>query len=172
MGTRGNIIVKESEKGVILVNMYHHMDSYPSGLGVKLADFLKDRVVVNGISMAETRKISNGISDLAAQVVTLLKGSSENSGGVYIQRPKSPLNHPNDYTYIIYPVTETKTGEGYNKKPFTYEQETGEIVVKVHNWKKEIFKGAAINFGIWIENIVNDEEAQREARKLIKEISY
>lgn len=172
MGTRGNIVIKESEKGVILVNMYHHMDSYPSGLGVKLADFLKDRVVVNGISMAKNRRISNGITDLAAQVVTFLKRDPENSGGVYIQRPRSPLGDPNNYTYIIYPVTETKQGVGYQNKPFTYEQETGEIVVKVHNWKKQIFKGAAINFGIWIENIVNDEEAQREARKLIKEISY
>lgn len=164
MGTRGNIVIKESEKGVILVNMYHHMDSYPSGLGVELADFLKDRVLVHSLSMTETSKISNGILDLAAQVVTLLKGSPDSTGGVYILPPRSPLGDPNDYTYIIYPVTKTKQGVGYQNKPFTYEQETGEIVVKVHKWKKQIFKGTAINFGIWIENIVNDEEAQREAR--------
>lgn len=152
MGTRGNVLIKESKDGVILVNLYHHMDSYPSGLGKDLFDFLEDRVIVNGINMAEKRKISNGITDLAAQIACLLKDNAESPGGVYIERPRSPLKDPNDYTYIIYP--ETKTQEIISRdtgEPFKYEQETGPINIIVYEWKKKIFEGSIAQFGEWIK---------------------
>lgn len=152
MGTRGNIIVKESAKGVILTNIYHHMDSYPSYLGEKLAKFLKNRVVVNGISMAEDRRISNGVDDLAAQLVTLLKESPDDVGGVYLGRPRSPLGDPNDYTYVIYPETVTRVLNDYRTgKPFNYEEPVGGLNVIVYNWKKRIFRGTADEFAAWIE---------------------
>ena len=142
MGTRGNVIIKESKNGPIYINMYHHMDSYISGLGSTLADFLLDRVLVNGITFTETTRISNGISDLAAQIVCLLKGSEENAGGVYIGRPRRYANDPNDYTYIIYPETITKEAEDWRtKEKFLYQNPTGVILIEVYNWKKRIFIG-------------------------------
>ena len=113
--------------------------------------------------------------DLAAQIVTLLKGSPENSGGVYIQRPEtvlSILKDPNDYTYIIYPVNETKIGVGYNNKPFKYKKETTGIIIIVYNWKNKIFTGTADEFDIWINESIINEKAEIAVQKLINDIPY
>jgi hypothetical protein len=153
MGTRGNILIKESENGCILVNMYRHMDSYPSGLGYDLDQFLFNRLICNGISLApQQKRYSNGIDDLAAQLVTLLKGKPENSGGLYICRPESPLNDPNDYTYIIYPVTKTKETVKVSPtaRTFEYEDPTGPIMVEVYKWSDRMFRGTTDKFHAFI----------------------
>lgn len=154
MSTRGNIVIKQSKKGAILVNIYHHSDSYLSGLGQTLADFLYNRTIVNGISLADTKKrISNGIGDLAAQLITLLKEDPESAGGVYIHRPKSPLGDPNDYTYVIYPETTTAQGKDWETgEPFNYERETGVILLNVYSYKTKLFSGTADEFNEWIKN--------------------
>jgi hypothetical protein len=151
MSTRGNVIVRESAKGAVLVNMYNQMDSYPSGLGQELADFLADRVIVNGISLDPKgpKRISNGIEDLAAQLVCLLKGDSSNAGGVYISRPR--LSKDNDYTYVVYPTTVTKIAD-WAKPPFDYEEPTGEIRITVYSWAKKLFDGTIAEYVAWLEH--------------------
>ncbi len=154
MSTRGNIVIKQSKKGAILVNIYNHSSSYLSYLGKNLAEFLRNREIVNGISLSDTgKRISNGIEDLAAQLVTLLKEDPESAGGVYIHRPKSPLRDPEDYTYVIYPETTTEQGKDWKTgEPFNYEQETGVILITVYEWKKKIFNGTADEFAEWIKD--------------------
>jgi hypothetical protein len=146
MGTRGNIIIRQHKTGRIILNIYNHMDSYPSGLGYTLAEFLKNRVLVNGIGFNETRKVSNGIGCMAAELVSELK---EDVGSVYIQAPINPLKDPNDYTYLIYPVTQKQVNE-FNGKKFTYHRPTGEIRIVVYEWGEEIFHGTPDEFSSWV----------------------
>ena len=142
MGTRGNVIIKETKEGKFLCNIYHHMDSYPEGLGKTLADFLKDRKVVNGLG--DDEKVSNGPWDLAAQIVCLLKETPENAGMVYLYPTEKIEIGENDYTYIIYPETHDNEDNPYLKL-------TGGIHVEVYQYGgKNIFKGTANEFLEWI----------------------
>ena len=52
----------------IHVQIYNHYDGYPSGLGVTLADYLQDFIVVNGLGSGQGQ-VANGIGCLAAQVI-------------------------------------------------------------------------------------------------------
>lgn len=159
MSTRGNVVIQQTKNGSILVNMYHHSDSYPSGLGLELDGFLHNRTIVNGISLdpkAPTKR-SNGIDDLAAQVVCLLKGSADNCGGVYICPPRSPLTNPNDYTYIIYPVTKKKSGiDSRTGKTFKYDEATGPLMVTVYHYGDVIFNGSTDKYHKFIMKECNE----------------
>ena len=56
MGTRATIKIARREEGVsfsekpnkTIVDIYHHYDGYPEGLGVKLASYLDDKKVSTG----------------------------------------------------------------------------------------------------------------------------
>ena len=107
MATRAIINFVEREDGVsfsehpsvdkIHMQMYHHYDGYPSGLGVKLASYLDGFNVVNGISLDLQGLIANGMGCLAAQLVGHLK---EEPGNVYLQKPRE-LGWE-DYQYFIW----------------------------------------------------------------------
>lgn len=90
---KGNKIMKGQEICV----MYRQMDGYPEGHGKELAEFLSGMVIVNGISLAETRKIANGIECLTAQVIAHFK---DGVGGIYIHRAGTK-NCGEDYIYTI-----------------------------------------------------------------------
>ena len=56
------------------VNMYRHLDGYPEGHGLDLAEFLKDIKIVNGIPLnKELGNQANGSGCLAAQMVKYFK---------------------------------------------------------------------------------------------------
>jgi len=94
MATRAIIRIAKREEGVsfnehpkeIRAQIYHHYDGYPEGLGCKLAEFLCDFRVVNGlpINYFEDIKVANGMGCLTAQLVASLK---EEPGNVYIDYP-------------------------------------------------------------------------------------
>ena len=88
MGTRSLTRVFEDDQE--LVTIYRQFDGYPEGHGQDLADFLKDRSIVNGIPVSYKGKISNGGRDLAAQLVSFLKKDHE-VGGIYIEAGKEPI---------------------------------------------------------------------------------
>jgi len=94
MATRGLIYIT-NEKNEKIIEIYNHGDSYPSGLGKILKDFLKDGKLVNGISLDETnKKVFNGIEDFAAQLVCHLKNGI---GGVYLYAPSHNYRNKKKY---------------------------------------------------------------------------
>ena len=106
MATRGIIRFAEREEGVsfnehpenVEVQIYNHYDSYPEGLGLDLAKFIRDFRVVNGLGSDLPDKIANGMGCLAAQLVANMK---DGPGNVYVEKPRK-ARFMIDYTYYIW----------------------------------------------------------------------
>ena len=89
MATRAMISVAKREEGVsfseepnkTIVDIYHHWDGYPEGLGVTLASYLNGYHIVNGMGR-ENDNLFNGIGCMAASIVAELK---DGPGDVYIE---------------------------------------------------------------------------------------
>ena len=104
MATRAMISIAKREEGVsfseepnqTIVDIYHHWDGYPEGLGVTLASYLDGKRVVNGIGGNEDL-IFNGMGCLAASIVAELK---DGPGNVYIEPRES--HGWIDYQYYIW----------------------------------------------------------------------
>ena len=106
------------------VNMYRHLDGYPAGHGVDLAEFLKDIKLVNGIPLdKESGNQANGSGCLAAQMVKHFK---KDIGYIYLH-PHDKDGGWEEYIYTVYP----KEGE-----------ETFISIYKVYD-KKCIFVGTS-----------------------------
>ena len=110
MATRAMISVAKREEGVsfseipdkTVVEIYHHWDGYPEGLGVKLASYLEDKKIVNGIGSKDDEDlVFNGLGCMAASIVAQLK---DGPGNVYIE----PRNSHGwiDYEYFIWGDTD------------------------------------------------------------------
>jgi hypothetical protein len=84
-------------KQVKLVTMYRQFDGYPKGMGMDLAEFLAKGKLVNGLSMAETELVFNGMGCLAAQVVAHFK---DGPGGIYLHRGGT-INCWENYRYEV-----------------------------------------------------------------------
>jgi len=87
MSTRS--LVKVFEGSQCLTAVYRQSDGYPSGRGTDLAEFLTGLSIVNGISLAETRRIANGAGCLAAQLIAHEKTGP---GGIYVYSPSVSAN--------------------------------------------------------------------------------
>ena len=88
------------------VNMYRHLDGYPEGHGLDLAEFLKDIKIVNGIPLnKELGNQANGSGCLASQMVKHFK---EDIGYIYLH-PHDNESGWEDYIYTVYPKTGEKT---------------------------------------------------------------
>lgn len=96
MGTRALTFVYENHAP--LVNIYTHYDGYPSGHGAALAQILKNRVLVNGISDPLQENVSNGMGCLAATIVAKLKTGI---GGAYLYSLRD-RDAGQEYEYHIY----------------------------------------------------------------------
>ena len=106
MATRAMISIAKREEGVsfseipkkTIVDIYHHWDGYPEGLGVTLGWYLSGRKIVNGISSAMNEDlVNNGMGCLAASLVAHLK---DGPGNVYIESRES--HGWIDYYYYIW----------------------------------------------------------------------
>lgn len=96
MSTSALVIVQD-ENRVDLCVIYVHSDGYPSGLGAKLKDILGEMLVTDLLSSSRKMgKIANGMEDVAAQVVAMLKTSA---GNVYLNPPDS--RNMGEFTYYI-----------------------------------------------------------------------
>ena len=91
MATRAMISVAKREEGVsfsiepykTIVDIYHHWDGYPEGLGVTLAYYLEEKKITNGLgSRDDWDYYFNGLGCLAASLVAELK---DGPGNVYIE---------------------------------------------------------------------------------------
>ena len=110
MATRAMISIAKREEGVsfseepqeTIVDIYHHWDGYPEGLGVTLASYLDGKKVVNGISNKDNENlVYNGMGCLAASLVAYLK---DGPGNVYIEPRES--HGWIDYQYYIWGDTD------------------------------------------------------------------
>ncbi len=104
MATRAMISIAKREEGVsfseepnqTIVDIYHHWDGYPEGLGVTLADYLNGKKVTNGLGR-DNDNLFNGMGCLAASLVAELK---DGPGDVYIEPRES--HGWIDYQYYIW----------------------------------------------------------------------
>jgi hypothetical protein len=105
MATRATISIAKREEGVsfsekpnkTIVDIYHHYDGYPEYLGVKLASYLNDYHIVNGVGR-EGDTLFNGIGCMAASIIAHLKDSP---GNVYIEDKDNPHGWL-DYNYYVW----------------------------------------------------------------------
>ena len=105
MATRSTIHIAKREEGVsfsekpnkTIVDIYHHYDGYPEGLGVKLASYLDNFVITNGLGR-DNDYVFNGLGCLAASLVAELK---DGPGNVYIEDPERPHGWL-DYKYYVW----------------------------------------------------------------------
>ena len=129
---------KEQEQ--VLVSIYQQYDGYPDGVGLQIAEFLKDIEMVNGISSRDDgKKLANGLGCLSAQFIAEIKDSV---GGVYITNPEDKQ----DYNYDIIVGSE---GEGWNSKPT-------QPIIRVDLYNDFTFEGTAEEF---IEAVTKKEIA-------------
>ena len=106
MATRALISIAKREDGVsfseepnnTIVDIYHHWDGYPEGLGVTLASYLYDKKITNGLSSRDDYDYFNGLGCLAASLVAELK---DGPGNVYIEDKDRPHGWL-DYKYYVW----------------------------------------------------------------------
>jgi hypothetical protein len=105
MSTRAMISVAKREEGVsfseiperTIVDIYHHWDGYPEGLGVTLGWYLSGKKIVNGIGSKDNEDlVFNGMGCMAASIVAHLK---DGPGNVYIE-PRESHGWIDYYYYI------------------------------------------------------------------------
>ena len=99
MGTRSTVkFYSEHQEDVVLLSVYQQYDGYISGVGHKLANFLKGKKAIGGFSKnrGETMKngFANGMGCLAAQYVAANKTEI---GGFYITTP----DDEQEYNYKV-----------------------------------------------------------------------
>lgn len=125
MGTRSTTTILD-EKGNRLLCIYQQFDGYiEGGVGEKLIDLLKGRLVVNGYTMEDKeRRYFNGMSCLAAQIVSDFK---DGIGGAYIQALDE--DYVGAYNYTISCV-----GDGKDSKP-------QRLKIKMESYGEVLFDG-------------------------------
>ena len=105
MATRATIHIAKREEGVsfseipnkTIVDIYHHWDGYPEGLGVTLASYLDDMKITNGLG-SDNYHVFNGLGCMAASIIEHLK---DGPGNVYIEDPERPHTWI-DYDYYVW----------------------------------------------------------------------
>jgi hypothetical protein len=97
MGTRSLTYVF-NDRNEAIVCMYRQYDGYPSGHGSELAKFLNSGEVVNGLPMNANKRLFNGMSCLAAQMVDEFK---EEAGGIYLHAPILGRDDWQEYEYHV-----------------------------------------------------------------------
>ena len=105
MATRATISIARREEGVsfsekpskTIVDIYHHYDGYPEGLGVTLASYLDGYRITNGLGR-DNEYIFNGLGCLAASLIAELK---DGPGNIYIEDPNVPHTWI-DYDYYVW----------------------------------------------------------------------
>ena len=153
MGTRSltTIISKYEEKEEKIVTIYRQMDGYLEGHGFDLAHFLSKGKLVNGISLAETHHIFNGVNCLAAQIVAEFK---DGPGGIYLYRGGT-TDLGEDYHYEVicsenisgdddiiikcYEVGYVENDKYINKSKLLFEGNPEQLLTKI-NYKEENVK--------------------------------
>ena len=133
MGTRCLTVINDDDLMEEICVIYRQHDGYPRGHGLELYNFLDKFYIVNGIGLNDERKIANGMSCLAAQLIAHFK---EGAGSIYIHQAGT-RDIGEAYIYVI-----------------TYDSEKDKIVIKVNDAGSDtlIFKGGVELYQRWIYN--------------------
>ena len=96
MGTRSTVKFYEEKIKEPILSVYQQYDGYIEGVGYDLANFLKDKKIVNGFGSGQTMEngFANGMGCLAAQYVAENK---KKIGGFYLTYPEDSQ----EYDYKI-----------------------------------------------------------------------
>lgn len=97
MGTRSTIkfIRKRKNELTPLVSIYQQFDGYIEGVGYDLANYLKSKKIINGISYGQnTDEYANGFDCLIAQFIRDFK---KEVGGLYI----TDFDDVEEYNYKV-----------------------------------------------------------------------
>ena len=143
MGTRSLTTFKEDHTNEEIVVLYRQFDGYPEGHGIDLFRFLNKMNMVNGIAGGEKRKISNGMSCLAAQMVSYFK---DEPGGFYLYRADT-RDIGEEYVYTIYV-------EKAHKNIMIKVEKTAYDESFENKSMEEIFDGPIDNYKEWLESLV------------------
>ena len=120
MGTRSLTIMKEAFNKTAPVEeiavLYRQYDGHLESHGQELAEFLAPFTIVNGIGLTEKRKIANGGSCLAAQIVAHFK---TDVGGFYLH-PAGTRDADEEFRYTVLAIPGDpiwlKAEEGYGSE--------------------------------------------------------
>ena len=147
MGTRSLTTFKEDHNNEEIVVLYRQFDGYPEGHGTDLFRFLNKMNMVNGIAGGEKRKISNGMSCLAAQMVSYFK---EEPGGFYLYRADTrDVGEEYIYTiYVNYDIDNNKREIMIKVEKTSYDEDFK------NRFMEEIFDGQVDNYKEWLETLV------------------
>lgn len=134
MGTRSktSFIEKRGEKLTHLVSVYQQYDGYIEGVGHKLASYILDKEICNGIRLGrDTSKLANGFGCLIAQIIRDFK---EDVGGLYI----TIEDDIQEYNYEIIFDSDLYYGNSFNEELDTDKY----FSVRVIDWNEQtIFEG-------------------------------
>ena len=105
MATRATVSIAKREEGVsfsekpskTIVDIYHHYDGSPEGVGVTLASYLNNKKITNGCS-GSNDDYFNGLGCLSASLIAELK---DGPGNVYIEDKDRPHGWL-DYKYYVW----------------------------------------------------------------------
>ena len=147
MGTRSLTTFKEDETEEEIVVLYRQMDGYPEGHGIDLFRFLNKMNMVNGIAGGEKRKISNGMSCLAAQMVSHFK---DEPGGFYLYRADT-RDVGEEYIYTIYVNHDIDNNE---REIMIRVEKTAYDESFENKSMEEMFDGPTDNYKEWLESLV------------------
>ena len=147
MGTRSLTTFKEDHNNEEIVVLYRQFDGYPEGHGIDLFRFLNKMNMVNGIAGGEKRKISNGMSCLAAQMIAYFK---DEPGGFYLYRADT-RDVGEEYVYTIY--VNHNDDDNKNKIMVKVEKTSYDEDFK-NRFMEEIFDGQVDNYKEWLESLV------------------
>lgn len=135
MSTRGTIVFVDN--GVELVRLYNHCDSYPSGLGKDIAEWLSSKRIGNGIGCDADANFANGTGCLVAQFIRDFK---KDVGGLYVVPTDFGCENYNYRIEIDYDDLATRSCN-----------EVVTIEVTKNDNENPIFKGNVNEFIDWIE---------------------
>ena len=95
MATRSTIKFIEHDK--IIASIYKHWDGYIESLGIEIAEFLKDKKIICGISgQTMEQGYANGMGCLAAQFINHIK---DKIGDIYMTNSDC---YDEEYNYKIF----------------------------------------------------------------------
>jgi len=140
MGTRSTITFyqKTNDKIIPIVNIYQQYDGYLEGVGKGLCEWLKNKIIVNGISPLDVGDIANGVGCLVAQFI---KDKKDCVGDLYIY----PIGWGQDYCDYNYSVV---IEDAYSKRKVK-----DITTIEVNSWGEEpFFKGTIQELLDYIEN--------------------
>ena len=147
MGTRSLTTFKEDHTDEEIVVLYRQMDGYPEGHGIDLFRFLNNMNMVNGMSPGEKRKTSNGMSCLAAQMVSYFK---DEPGGFYLYRADT-RDVGEEYVYTIYVNHDIDNNE---REIMIRVEKTAYDESFENKSMEEMYDGPTDNYKEWLESLV------------------